>query len=163
VTVPRLFEVERYDTLFQMTSTVTARTEAPVEEILAAIFPCASITGAPKIRTMEIIDRLEEGPRGIYSGAIGYFGLNGDADLNIVIRTIVAADDLLSIGIGGAIVALSDPEAELEETFVKGAALLRALELTLPEPAVVAGRAGGQRELPAGRAGGQSELPLELK
>jgi para-aminobenzoate synthetase len=82
---------------------------------------------------MEIIDRLEEGPRGIYYGTIGYFGLDGSADLNIVIRTIVATGDVLSIGVGGAIVALSGSEAELEETYVKSRALLRTLEQTLPD------------------------------
>jgi para-aminobenzoate synthetase len=89
------------------------------------------MTGAPKVRTMEIIDRLEEGPRGVYSGALGWFGLSGAVELSIVIRTIVAAGGTASFGTGGAVVALSDPEAEYEETLVKSRAMIAALGANL--------------------------------
>ena len=88
------------------------------------------MTGAPKKRTLEIIDRLETGPRGIYSGSMGFFGLNGSADLSIVIRTIVVGPDGITVGVGGAIVALSDPQAELEEMILKSQSLVSALSET---------------------------------
>lgn len=91
------------------------------------------MTGAPKIRTMGIIDRLEEGPRGIYSGGIGYFSLNGAMDLSMVIRTIVADRQGLSYGVGGAVIALSDPVGEYEETVTKSAPLLRLLGRDFPQ------------------------------
>jgi para-aminobenzoate synthetase len=90
------------------------------------------MTGAPKVRTMQIIDGLEAGPRGVYSGALGYFSLSGAADFSIIIRTLVADGDKVSFGAGGAVIALSDPAEEFEETAVKAAAVLRLLGASLP-------------------------------
>ena len=83
----------------------------------------------------QIIDKLEEGPRGVYSGAIGYFSINGTADFSIVIRTMVATADRVTFGVGGAIVALSDPEEELEETMVKAVTMRRCLSVTSADDA----------------------------
>jgi para-aminobenzoate synthetase len=85
------------------------------------------MTGAPKVRTMEIIDRLEQGPRGVYSGALGWFSLSGASDLSIVIRTLVANEGRVTFGVGGAIIALSDPDEEFDETVVKSRAMMTAL------------------------------------
>ena len=132
VHVPLLFDVETYAPVHQLVSTVrgTLRAEESAVSCVRAAFPGGSMTGAPKVRTMEIIDRLEEGPRGVYSGALGWFALSGAADLSIVIRTLVTAGNRSSFGVGGAIVALSDPVAEYEETVVKSRAVLTAVAAT---------------------------------
>ncbi|MFJ5230918.1 aminodeoxychorismate synthase component I [Kitasatospora sp. NPDC088391] len=135
VRVPRLFEVERHASVHQLVSTVRAQL-APgrsAVDCVRAAFPGGSMTGAPKIRTMRLIDRLEEGPRGVYSGALGYFSLSGAADFSIVIRTAVITPGRLRYGTGGAVTALSDPAAEFEETMVKSAPLHTLLGTPLPE------------------------------
>ncbi|MFF8104032.1 aminodeoxychorismate synthase component I [Streptomyces sp. NPDC014986] len=129
-----VFQVESYATVHQLVSTVRARLRPDLSPVAAvrAAFPGGSMTGAPKIRTMQIIDRLEGGPRGVYSGAIGYFSLTGAVDLSIVIRTVVLSGNRLRYGVGGAVIALSDPAAEFEETAVKAAPLLRLLGAAFP-------------------------------
>ena len=144
VHVPKLCEVETYAPVHQLVSTIRGklRDKHSAVSCVRAAFPGGSMTGAPKIRTMEIIDRLEDGPRGVYSGSLGWFGLSGAMDLNIVIRTLVAAGDEVSFGVGGAIVALSDPEDEYEETVVKSRAMITALleaEKRLPTALTVGG------------------------
>jgi para-aminobenzoate synthetase len=135
VHVPKLFDVETYAPVHQLVSTIrgTARPDVSAVDCVRATFPGGSMTGAPKLRTMQIIDRLENGPRGFYSGALGWFGLSGTADLSIVIRTLTATRGGVSFGVGGAIVALSDAEEEFEETVVKSRAMVSALLATAEE------------------------------
>jgi para-aminobenzoate synthetase/4-amino-4-deoxychorismate lyase len=121
VQVPALFEVERHPTLWQMTSTVTANCSRPLSEILAALFPCASITGAPKIRTMDIISELEPDPRHLYTGSIGYIAPNRFAQFNVAIRTAVIDKvcGRAEYGAGGGIVNDSIAEEEYSEALLK--------------------------------------------
>ncbi|WP_255601908.1 aminodeoxychorismate synthase component I [Polymorphobacter megasporae] len=125
VAVPALFAVERYPTLLQMTSTITATTAAHPVDVLAALFPCGSITGAPKIRAMQVIADLEAGPRGVYTGSIGH--ISGDsAAFNVAIRTLVMkGDGSARIGLGAGIVADSVAADEWRECLAKGAFLHR--------------------------------------
>ncbi|MGO2944126.1 MAG: aminodeoxychorismate synthase component I [Brevibacterium aurantiacum] len=129
VQVDTLFGIESYATVHQMVSTVSSRLaeDASAVACVRAAFPPGSMTGAPKLRTMAIIDELEAGPRGVYSGAVGYFSLGGAVDLSVVIRTLVVQGEKVRYGVGGAIVALSDSEEEYVETVVKAAPVLRLL------------------------------------
>lgn len=137
----RLCAVESYPTVHQMVSTVSARIspEVPRADVVAAAFPPGSMTGAPKISTMDILQRLETGPRGPYSGVAGYFSTTGAADLSVLIRTLVIApgrpeedEALLHLGLGGAIVADSDPADEWDEVVTKSAGVLGALGVEFP-------------------------------
>jgi para-aminobenzoate synthetase/4-amino-4-deoxychorismate lyase len=125
VRVPRLFEAERYATLWQMTSTVVACTDAPLSEIFRALFPAASITGAPKIRATHVIDALERAPRGVYTGAIGVVLPDRRAQFNVAIRTLHhdKATGQLEYGVGSGIVWDSEQVAEYEECLAKAQVL----------------------------------------
>ncbi|HKG02119.1 MAG TPA: aminodeoxychorismate synthase component I [Conexibacter sp.] len=133
VHVPVLFGVESFATVHQLVSTIAGRIGRGTSalDVVRAAFPGGSMTGAPKKRTMELVDELETGPRGVYSGALGWFALGGAADLSIVIRTIVVTDQGASFGAGGAIVALSDPREELREVRLKARALVETLQLAV--------------------------------
>lgn len=128
VSVPQLANLESFATVHHLVSTVTGilKTGADAISLLTASFPGGSITGAPKIRAMEIIEELEPTKRSIYTGAIGYLSFNGDMDVNIAIRTAMSAQGKLYFQVGGGIVSDSDPEAEYQETLDKGRALIEA-------------------------------------
>ena len=129
VAVRELFTVQEHPTLFHLVSKVQGELRAGVTagDILRAAFPCGSITGAPKIRAMELIDALEPQPRGLSMGAIGYFSFDGAMDLNVAIRTMVIRRGIARFNVGGGIVADSVPALEYEESLTKARALLRAL------------------------------------
>jgi anthranilate/para-aminobenzoate synthase component I len=133
IEVPGLMVVESHATVHQMITVVRGRLRPDADAIdcIRAAFPAGSMSGAPKLRTLEIIDRLERRPRGVYSGALGFLSVNRTADLSIVIRTLVASPHGLTVGAGGAIVAASEPEAELEEMLLKARPLLEAVGGTL--------------------------------
>lgn len=127
VRVDDIFSVERYATLLQMTSTIsgTLRPGLRYYDIFRALFPSGSITGAPKIRTMEIIRELESHPRGVYTGAIGHIAPNGSATFNVAIRTLVLAQGVAHMGVGGGIVADSVAASEYRECLLKASFLTR--------------------------------------
>jgi para-aminobenzoate synthetase/4-amino-4-deoxychorismate lyase len=125
VQTPELFRIEKYSTLFQMTSTVQARTSTSIDKIFSALFPCASITGAPKISTMKIISELETTPRKIYTGSIGFISPNRKAQFNVAIRTVLIdrENKNAEYGIGGGIVWDSTSADEYSEALLKARVL----------------------------------------
>jgi len=130
ISVTKLFDVESYSTVHQLVSTVTGKLRVDQDAIsaLEAAFPGGSMTGAPKLRAIEIIGELERGSRGVYSGVAGYLGDNGSADFGMVIRSLVFSGETITLGVGGGITIDSEPVAELAETKLKALALLRALK-----------------------------------
>ncbi|WP_394248597.1 aminodeoxychorismate synthase component I [Arthrobacter pityocampae] len=146
VTVSRLCAIESYATVHQMVSTIDARLQQGSARagVVGSAFPAGSMTGAPKISTMAILDRLEQAPRGPYSGAAGYFSLTGATDLAVVIRTLVLEEDAdatrLTLGVGGAITADSDPAEEWAEVRTKTRGVLSALGSDFPADPLPGGR-----------------------
>jgi anthranilate/para-aminobenzoate synthase component I len=132
VRVTELLKLERFEQVFHLVSTVEGRLRAEVDHVsaLQACFPGGSITGAPKKRAREIISELEKGTRGIYTGAIGWFGFNGESQFNIAIRTVVLEEGRAHFHVGAGIVADSVPENEWQETLDKAAGILLAAERT---------------------------------
>ncbi len=134
VAVTELLKLERYEQVFHLVSTVEGRLRPEVDHVTAlrACFPGGSITGAPKKRAREIIAELEREPRGLYTGAIGWFGFNGESQFNIAIRTVIAERDDMHFHVGAGIVADSVPEKEWQETLDKAAGILLAAERLTP-------------------------------
>lgn len=166
VNVDRLFEVHRLPTVWQLTSTISGRTlpGAGLAEVFAALFPCGSVTGAPKLAAMDVIAALEASPRGWYCGALGLISPDGDATFNVPIRTVAAEAGGLVCGIGSGVVADSDPSAEVAEWRAKAAFLggvpLRALETMLMVDGILPRREAHLARLAATCAA--HRLPLDL-
>ncbi|MCA1557781.1 MAG: aminodeoxychorismate synthase component I [Acidobacteria bacterium] len=133
VEVPEIFTVQEHPTLFHLVSRVRGllREGVTMGQLLRATFPCGSITGAPKLRAMEILDEVERTKRSLSMGAIGYFSFDARADLSVAIRTMTVREEVSRFNVGGGIVADSQPEEEYEESLVKARALLRALDSEL--------------------------------
>jgi anthranilate synthase component 1 len=133
VKVTENMSIERYSHVMHIVSNVEGKLNAGLSamDVLRATFPAGTVSGAPKVRAMEIIDELEPSKRGVYAGAVGYLGFNGDMDVAIAIRTAVVKDKTLYVQAGAGIVADSVPESEWTETRNKARAVVRAAELAL--------------------------------
>lgn len=133
VHVPSLMKVESYATVHQLVSTVKGKLRKGFSAVDAAMrcFPPGSMTGSPKLRTLNILEDLEKEPRGVYSGTLGFFSLNGTSSFSVVIRSAVFCKDKVSVGAGGAIVCLSDPEMEFDEMVLKANSVLPSLKATM--------------------------------
>ncbi len=138
VQVPELMALERYASVFQLVSTVVGKLGRGNDrmDLLGAAFPPGSMTGAPKIAAMGLLDRLEPVRRGVYSGALGYLDLRGGMDLAVVIRTLLVQKDRVHLHVGGAVVADSDPQKEYDESLDKARAMLAALAAVRPTEAL---------------------------
>ena len=130
VSVPRLMEIEHYSHVMHIVSTVIGelKNDKDCYDLFRSVFPAGTLSGAPKVRAMEIISDLEPEQRGPYGGSVGYFGFNGNMDFSITIRTIVVVNGTLSVQVGAGIVADSSPEKEHFECLKKGAAMFNVIE-----------------------------------
>lgn len=137
---PLIWGCEEYTNVFHLNSIISAQLQPNMNTLdaIRACFPGGSITGCPKLNAMEVIAQIENRPRGIYTGSIGYFAYNGDFDFNIAIRTFVATEEGISVQLGGGIVIDSDPQKEYEETLHKGQSIFKALGIELPAEVPVA-------------------------
>jgi anthranilate synthase component 1 len=131
VSVNEKFTIERYSHVMHIVSNVQGKLKKGLDgyDVLAATFPAGTLSGAPKVRAMEIIEEMEPTRRGLYGGAVGYISFNGNMDTAIAIRTLLIKNNIAYLGVGAGIVADSVPENEFEETMNKGKALLKAIEL----------------------------------
>jgi anthranilate synthase component 1 len=132
VKVDEYMVVERYSHVMHLVSSVTGRLEDKKHDsfdLVRATFPAGTLTGAPKIRAMEIIEEVEPARRGVYGGCVGYFGFDGNMDMCITIRTALIKDGIVNIQAGGGVVADSNPETEYQETVNKAKGVLRAVEM----------------------------------
>jgi anthranilate synthase component 1 len=164
VAVTKYMEVERYSHVLHLVSNVEARLKPGLDALdaLRSIFPAGTLSGAPKVRAMQLIAEAEGERRGLYGGAVGYLGYDGNLDTAITIRSAVLKDDRIHVTVGAGIVAKSVPEREFEETEHKGGATRRALEMAVEEAAVAAASgSGGARDRVAAAAGAGAK-PQEL-
>jgi anthranilate synthase component 1 len=166
VAVTKYMEVERYSHVLHLVSNVEARLKPGLDALdaLRSIFPAGTLSGAPKVRAMQLIGEAEGERRGLYGGAVGYLGYDGNLDTAITIRSAVLKDDRIHVTVGAGIVARSVPENEFEETEHKAGAIRRALEMAVEEAAAAAaesGGAGGQAAVAAGSAGSAGSKPQE--
>ena len=134
VSVSQFVQLESYASVLHLVSAIEGQLQPNTlaSDLLRAVFPGGSITGAPKVRSMEIIAELEPWRRGPYCGSLGYFGFNGNVDLNILIRTITQEAGVWRVPVGGGIVADSDPQDEFEETWTKAYGMLKAIADSTP-------------------------------